>query len=125
MISDGITEACEFGAVEELVDALSSEPPRFESLQWGAIRAIQRGSAEMLEVLLRCGARADFLIAEAGWSLVHLATQAFDGDPLLIRFLVQHGADINSQHSRGMTPLHIGIDVEADLGWQQGGRAPT
>jgi ankyrin repeat protein len=82
------------------------------------VHAINRGSSEMARELLQHGAKADYMIPDADWSLLHLATELFRDDSSLIRLLVSNGANINIRDFRGMTPLHIAVDVEADGAWQ-------
>ena len=53
------------------------------------------------------------LINKDGWGLLHLAAKF--GDDLLIRLLLERGADANLSNKYGLTPLHIGIVYKEDL----------
>ena len=44
-----------------------------------------------------------------GWTLLHLAAQC--GDPKMIRFLVDHGADVEVRDNTGETPLGLACDT--------------
>ena len=55
---------------------------------------------------------------DSGWTLLHLAVEMERSD--VIRWLVDHGADVNATTTEGWTPLHHAVDIDLDGAIQMG-----
>jgi len=90
---------------------------------------MERVSLEVAELLLANGADVDEAPSEGGseghTSLIRAAGNDHEG---LVRFLIEHGADVNAKAKNGSTPLSVAVDsgnqAIADILKAAGAKAP-
>jgi len=103
--------------IARLVKAGSSA----EQIRDAVARCIEASDAEILDVLLKCGANPNVRLPGLDWTLLHLAIEHHDVASAAV--LLKHGANVGLTDASGCTPLHHAVDVEAD-GAQQSGLPP-
>jgi ankyrin repeat protein/CHAT domain-containing protein len=77
--------------------------------------AAAAGHAQLTSLLIAYGARIDAIEKSNGASPLHLAASTAGQVPV-VRWLLDHGADVNLPTVQGTTPLHIAAEVgDADV----------
>ena len=74
------------------------------------IEAIENGDIAMANSLLIAGASPRFATPTSKNTALH--TACTKGDIIAVKYLCDHGADVNARNLGGMTPLHIATDRE-------------
>jgi ankyrin repeat protein len=72
---------------------------------WGGPPIMRAADAEMLELLLKHGARIDQRVSCQGCGVQGGTVLHGNGDPAKARLAIQRGADVNAQNDSGDTPL--------------------
>jgi hypothetical protein len=65
--------------------------------------AARNGDMDALDLLVKSGASIDVAVGEDGWTPLHCA--AFCNHSTALRFLVDHGADVNLQNKHGVPAM--------------------
>ncbi len=102
-------EATALGRAERVAEVLDADPGQVESVAPDGFRALHIaaffGHTELVEKLLKRGARAD-VVAANGSDLRPLHSAAACGDVASARLLLEHGAPADAQQAGGWTALH-------------------
>ncbi|KAL8587293.1 hypothetical protein ACOMHN_045540 [Nucella lapillus] len=99
-------ESCAVALLDLGADVNRSASDSYEKTPLSAVR--EGESEELAELLLSRGAKPDYLFSH-GMTLAHLC--ALHNKVVIMKALINHGADLNIKSKERQTPLHLAIEL--------------
>lgn len=105
------------GDYEALAKALENQSEHdIDELTNSLVASVKNGDEKVVGLLLSCGADPNLVPQGGLWSAMHNAVE--NQNLSLLKLLLKNGGNVNLSDVKGLTLLHLSVDIEADSAYQ-------